>query len=367
MAEKISTVTFYAALLIELTLVILDKSDYITRYEGLWFRLTFVLTGISMITAKHRMRDWIALFVFAAMGVISYMVTDRNEILRFVVFVFACQGKNIKEVLKVTFWYTLAGCLLLMVLSLAGIHGTVALTQTYREVEETRYCFGMGHPNAFHCMVFALTLLGVYCYHERLRWKGYLLLFLLHTGVFYFTDSRAGLLVSLGALLLFVLLTYVPFLQTWKWSYLAGIAFITGAVLLSVAMAAYSTNLPLFAKLDVFLTGRIFALLDSTYDEGMLNTWFLWGAARNTKYFDLGIVRVFYWFGILPGITYYLAQCRLLWCGFKKHDYMLLAVVVAITAYSIFEAHFVSVYIGRNYIFLFLGMYLTELLGGKEL
>ena len=46
--NRISQTTFYLALFIELTIVILDKSAYIIQYEGLWFRLTFVLFGISI-------------------------------------------------------------------------------------------------------------------------------------------------------------------------------------------------------------------------------------------------------------------------------------------------------------------------------
>jgi len=72
---------------------------------------------------------------------------------------------------------------------------------------------------------------------------------------------------------------------------------------------------------------------------------------------------MFYWFGMIPAGIYYIVQCRLVWCGYKKRDYMLLVIVVVITIYSIFEAHFISDYLGRNYIFFLMGMYLKELLG----
>ena len=56
--------------------------------------------------------------------------------------------------------YTLAGCVVLFLLSVLGIYGKTFLEAVYRtdvpwtpgEVEK-RYCFGMGHPNAFHCMI----------------------------------------------------------------------------------------------------------------------------------------------------------------------------------------------------------------------
>ena len=56
----------------------------------------------------------------------------------------------------------------------------------------------------------------------------------------------------------------------------------------------------------------------------------------------------------------------MIWCGYKQKDYMLLALIVVITIYSVFEAHFISDYIGRNYILFFFGMYLGEMLGDKQ-
>ena len=90
--EGISKAAFYLGLLIELTIVILDKSAYIIQYEGQWFRLTFVLFGISLITTRHSVKEWLWLLVFGIMGVVSYFATERNEILRFVVFIWACVG-----------------------------------------------------------------------------------------------------------------------------------------------------------------------------------------------------------------------------------------------------------------------------------
>lgn len=370
-AEQISKYSFYLALFIELTIVLLDKSEYIIQYEGLWFRLTFVLFGISFLTVKHSRRQWITFVLMAAAGCVSYMQTGRNEILRAVVFIWSCQGKDMKKVLKFTFWYTLAGCAVIFLLSVTGIYGAVSQTAIYRTeeawtigTEETRYCFGMGHPNAFHCMVLVLTWLGIYCYYDKMQWYIYGMLMLLHLLTYVFTTSRTGLLMSAGSLLLFMILQYGKKIREKKIVYILGIAMVLATVFFSVFMAKYSVHHPLLKQMDGILSGRITNLYyDSTDHAGMLNTWSLWSAKENTKFFDLGIIRVFYWFGILPGILYFAAQCRLIWCGYKKKDFMLLVLVVVIAVYSVFEAHFVSDYLGRNYIFFFFGMYLGEMLG----
>ena len=372
--QLISTASFYLGIFIELTIVLLELTEYLIQYEGQWFRITFVLFGISMITGKHSVRSWICFCLMALMGGISYLHTGRNEVLRAVVMIWACEGKDIKKTLKFAFWYTAAGCAVIFLLSVLGIYGKVFLEAVYRtdkawvagEVER-RYCFGMGHPNAFHCMMLAITWLGIYCYHEKIKWYGYGVIGVLHVLVYLFTDSRTGLLLSMGSLLLIIILQYSKFLQNWRFSYILGIFVIAAMVVFSVFMAKYSVHHPLLKELDKVLSGRITNLYyDNTNHAGMLNTWFLWSVRENVNFFDLGIIRMFYWFGIIPGAVYFLAQCRLLWCGFWKKDYMLLAMVVSITVYSLFEAHFISDYLGRNYIFLWLGMYLGPMVNGKK-
>lgn len=364
--NRISQITFYLALFIELTIVILDKSAYIIQYEGLWFRLTFVLFGISLITVKHHPKEWLWMILLGIIGVISYKATGRNEILRWVVFIFSFPGKDGKKIMKYTFWYTTAGCAVLVLLSLLGIYGTVYQEAVYRVEEEIRYCFGMGHPNAFHCMMLAITWLGIYCYHEKIKWYDYGILGIVHIALYLFTKSRTGLLMSVGSLLLAVILFCFKDIKNKKWPYFCGILVVVGAVVLSVLFARYNINWPIFKQLDEVLTGRIFALLESNRGEGMVYTWRIFSEARCNYFFDLGIVRMFYWFGVIPATIYYLAHCLLLWCGAKKKDARMLFMVVVITIYSIFEAHYISDYTGRNYIFFFLGMYIRDMVGVKE-
>ena len=107
-------------------------------------------------------------------------------------------------------------------------------------------------------------------------------------------------------------------------------------------------------------------LINTMDSEGMLHTWSLWSVKDNIYYFDLGIVRMFYWFGIIPAVIYYVMQCLLVWCGYKKRDYMMAVIMICITIYSIFEAHFISVYLGRNFILFWFGMYLTQMLGEEK-
>ena len=219
--SKIAYYSFYAAVIIEVLIVIIDKSNYTNPIEGRLFQLTFLLFLIKVCLTRYTLKECIVMGLFFSLGAISYFITERNEIIRIVMFVAACKSINMKKCFKLVFWMTLIGCLVIVLLSMTGIYGAVSLTQDYgRESIETRYTFGMGHPNALHCMGFMLILLILYLYLDKMRWYCFGALMLLNIGIFYFTDSKTGMLVTSFAIVFAVLLRYVKRLQTGKIVYI---------------------------------------------------------------------------------------------------------------------------------------------------
>ena len=47
----------------------------------------------------------------------------------------------------------------------------------------------------------------------------------------------------------------------------------------------------------------------------------------------------------------------LLWQSYKCKDYIMFVMVVAFSVYNLMEAHFISFYILRNYLFVLMGYY----------
>ena len=122
---------------------------------------------------------------------------SRNEALRLVVLVAACKNVDMKKCLKLVFFLTLAGCAVIILLSLSGVYGAAVLTQDYgRGSVESRYTLGMGHPNALHCMVWSLILLGLYLYGEKMKWYYFAAPLILNYVFFLLTDSKTSFLVT---------------------------------------------------------------------------------------------------------------------------------------------------------------------------
>lgn len=388
--RRIPQLIFYIALTIELLIVIVDKSNYINPIEGQLFRLTFLLFACKIVSTEYTWKERGLIVFFGIIGLISYKVTGKNDIIRIVTFVAACKGIPLKQMIRYAFYMTLTGCILIIFLAVTGIYGEMSLTgffgrdMNYQEAydsiarkgtEETRYTLGMGHPNALSCMYLMLCAMGIYVYADKMKWYFYLFLMLLNVGVYGLTDSKTSMLITTLLLIASFLMTYCKFLCQKKFSYVSGLLVFMLCIVFSVDAAAnavkvreelwneyehpeWGANVKLLAKIDSHISGRILSLTNSTNNDGTIETWSAFSSPNNMNYyFDMGWVKLFYRFGIIPGILYCIACVALLWRFYQKRDAFGLVIFTVLAVYSIVEAHLFSVYVGRNFLLMMMGSY----------
>lgn len=386
--SRIPWLLFYAGLTMELLVVIVDKSNYTNPIEGYLFRITFLLFAAKILLTKYDLKEWAVIFVFEAVGLISYRITGANDIIRIVTFVAACKNIPLRQMLQYVFYVTLAGCLVIVLLSVTGIYGDISLTQAYgREsaeetryigeaaAEETRYTLGMGHPNALSCMFLMLTALGVYVWFDRMKWYLYLFLMLLNVGVYLLSGSKTSMIITTAFIVGAFVMSVSKKLREKKWIYLCGFLLFGLCIGFSVDAAVCAqrvrdaqwneffyenprdnAHIVALGKIDRFLSGRIVTLTDSAQNHGMIQTWSLFSKEDNMSYyFDMGWVKLFYRYGVIPGVLYVAACLALLWQFYKKRDACGLVLFVAFAVYTVVEAHLISVYIGRNYLLMMMG------------
>lgn len=374
--SKIAYYSFYIAVIIEVLMVIIDKSNYTNPIEGRLFQLTFLLFLIKVCLTKYTRREYAVILLFCLLGAASYFITERNEIIRLVMFVAACKNIEMKKCLKMVFWLTLSGCLAIILLSVTGIYGAVSLTQDYgRGSIETRYTLGMGHPNALQCMVWALTALGIYLYREKMRFYHFVVVFILNVAAFVLSDSKTSFLVAVFTIAVAYLSgEKLPKRIKKLCAWLNGVVVI-GSIGSSIVMAANAYRVynhdwhcvsdpvtMLFVRLNDLLNGRIRILTETVGWEGSMNSWTLFSGPDSIYYFDMGWVRLFYWYGIIPGCVFVAVIVTLLIYFLKKEDYLSIALIAAISLYTIAEAHVISVYLARNYVFFLIGAAWCEIL-----
>lgn len=378
--EKTAYCLFYAGVIIEVLLVLVDKSAYINPIEGQIFRLTFLLFLGKVCLTRYSVREYAVIAFFLAIGAVSYFVTGRNEIVRVVMFIAACKDTDMIKCLKLVFWMTLTGCLILILLSVFGILGTLSLTQDYgRGGLETRYVLGMGHPNALQCMVCVLTMLGLYLYHKKWKWYYYALTLLVNVFFFLLTDSKTGLLIAACTIFLCFLGSRIRNKHLTRIFSIGNISVFAGSILLSVLAAkdamclwhhvmegAYNGKIRFYLFLNRILTGRIFVLTNTYNHEGTMETWRLFSRPESRYYFDMGWVRLFYWYGILPALLAILVLTGFMIYFAREKKFEELIFFSMFALYTIVEAHFISVYIARNYLLFIVGMYWWKIGMKKE-
>ena len=369
--EKTAYGLFYVGVIIEVLLVLIDKSAFINPIEGQLLRLTFALFFAKVCLTKYSVKEYLLIVFFLAIGAVSYFVTGRNEMIRVVMFIAACKETDMIKCFKLVFWMTLSGCVLIILLSLAGIYGTLFLTQDYgRGSVEMRYVLGMGHPNALQCMVCVLTMLGMYLYHMKWKWYYYILALGVNGCFFLLTHSKTGFLVSVGTVFLFFAASKIRGRGMSRIFAFGNIAVFAGSIIISVMAAKdamclwhyywegeVNSKIKFYVFLDNLLTGRIHSLVETDNREGIMSTWSLFSRPESDYYFDMGWVRLFYWYGVIPAFLAIIVLITLLvyFARQKKYDEMVFVSMLAL--YTIVEAHIVSVYIGRNYLLFLTGMY----------
>lgn len=358
--KKNGELCFWLALVIELIIVMIDKSAYTNPLEGQLFRLTFLLCCIKVAATKYSKEEWLCILFFGIIAFVSYLVNERDETVRLVAFVAACKDVDLRKMLKVTLWITFAGSVILFVLSWMGVFGAFKITANfgrgeYPSIIETRYCFGMGHPNAFQCMLFMMITLCLYLYAEKMKLYHFFLLELINYLFYRYTDSNTGFLVCTAVIAGVVLLKYCRPLRNSRYIYILGALFVTGLVVFSAIGSHTGIENELIDKLDTILNGRFkFA---HKIEAARIENWLPFASAENTEYFDAGFIKLFYWYGIIPGIIYVLINIYLIYQSFKNKDYTIVVIVAGYSLLSIMEAHLISFYLLRNYLFILLGYY----------
>ena len=367
--DNICAGLFYLGLAAEILLVIWDKSSWTDPYMGQICRMTFLLFAVCCACSvrKSTMAEDIVFAIGVLIGALSWRFGGRNDLLRIVIFMRAAGMVSVPRAMKVTFVSSVLGCLGLVGLAFAGIQGHLYQTYDYGHGVETRWDLGLGHPNSLHCMAAMLLIFGLYLFEKRMKLYLYVLLGVGNVLLYGLTRSNTAFAISMLALMLSLLLHYGKKLAAGNAVYFLGELFLFGGLLFSVFCGIYRPSGHwLLEKLDHVLTGRISSLWTTTFHEGTLSTWKWFGQRLNVCYFDLGWLRVVYWYGVIPAIVIIGLTFALLEHARKTRDKAAFMLLLCFGLYTVFEAHLVSAYIGRNYALFIAALYLPKMLGRTE-
>lgn len=370
---KISNILFYIALAIETVLMIVEKSELNVPFESHIFRVTFLLTLVAVVIASHDKKEWVIIAATIIFTFVCYRISGKNELLRFAVFVMAAKNIDLEKTMKACFYAVAAGFGLIAILSVTGLLGQVKQVTDYgREAgEEARYVFGFGHPNTLWGCAFALAMVWLWIYGKKAKFWHYLIYGLIQAVLFKLTVSRTAFIIGLFSLVLALTARYLPAIWEKK------IPYIVSVLITPVFCVAFSIwasivspvpryifedkNYDIIATVDKLLNNRIHNLYRANERHaGYIDTWKLFSDRLSEEYFDMGWVRLFYWYGIVPTVIICLLVIFLIYLCYRKKDSFTMVIILSLSIYTIVEATFVSVYIGRNFMLPILGVYIGE-------
>ena len=107
--RRLANRLFYLALMIELILMIVEKSELVFSYESYVFRITFVMTFLAVIITDHGSRQWCIIIAIWAFTFACYRLTGKNDLLRLATFIMAGKNINLGKTMKLMFWTCLIG------------------------------------------------------------------------------------------------------------------------------------------------------------------------------------------------------------------------------------------------------------------
>ncbi len=362
---KIAEYIFYLALTIEVVLVVLERSAYIIHFSGIWFRVTIFLFAVKILLTKYTIREYIAIGCFAIFGLISYLCSGSNEIFRIVLMIAACKGINMERAFKLALFELSAGVGACIFLSFFGI-GIFSVTADFRgNGITTRYSFGFGHPNTVHGVIWIVMMYFLYAFRERIKIYHLALMMLLNLGLFYFTNSRTGLIVISFLVIGTMVAILSPRFMEAKVASVLSIIFAALPIPYAIVIMNRKFYQEFVYLLDNYITGRII----STFRAGPyceIACWLPFSAYGREPISDIGIAKMIGWLGYIPALVYTIVVCIMLRHLQKKTDYVGMVILLTLTLSLFIEAHIVTIYICTNVLYLIIGKYWPEIIKSRE-
>lgn len=363
--QKVANYCFYLALTIEMVLVVLERSIYVIQYSGQWFRLTFTLFLFKVMLTKYSRRELLAIFFFAVLGVISYLNTGSNLVLRVVFLIAACKEVTDDRTFKLIFSILAAGVAICIVLSFFGI-GIFKITTDFRGTGvETRYCLGLGHPNTLHGMIWIAITAGIYAFRDKIKLWHLGLIMALNLGVYIISASRTSFVLISLELLLCIIAKYKGKMFELGLTRILVVILLAFGLLFTCIVMYPPIYYPYLNVLDSHISGRIMA----TYFIGPECTW--WKMLPFSVYgrepaSDLGIAKLIGWVGYIPTLVFLVAHYFTFICMKNKKDYIGISVLLVVFISCITESHIISLYIGTGLTIFLFGKYWTDIISSEN-
>ena len=317
-----------------LILMTIGPGSRTIRLIGMW------LLFIKILLTRYTKKEFFLLAPIAILALYNYTVSG-NIYCVYTILVIACmKDVDYAALFKVLFYSTLGSVIFVGILSFFNIGSPTQLTQDFgRGLVETRYCFGLYHPNIWHQAIGRCIIFACIGYHKQLNIIHLLILFVFNYFIYRMSVSRTGLIAVSIVLILMIFYKYLTkFMHTLfiKICAVIGMLGVYGLyIYYTIKLAGEEYHLPAELFNWKVATGRLRQALDflETHPIQMFSSRF----PDDGTLFDCGFFRIFYECGYLWAGILFLTLFALVITALKNNWDIIIPVVVYFIFCSLYE------------------------------
>ena len=285
------------------------------RLAAMWLLFSKVLL------TKYSKKEFLLLVPITILALYNYTISGNIYCVYTVLVIAAMKDIDYSILFKTLFYSTLSSVIFVGILSFFEIGSPTQLTQDFgRGLVETRYCFGLYHPNIWHQAIARCIVFGCIGHYKKLNLIHLSILFLFNYFIYRMSVSRTGLLAVWIFLILIVCYKYLnKFMHTLVVKICAFIGIISVYGLYVYFTYDFATTWTLNAQLFDWkvTTGRIQQAIGflAYHPIQMFSSRF----PDDGTLFDLGAFRIFYECGYLWAGLFFLAFFVLIIAALKRN------------------------------------------------
>ena len=280
------------------------------RLTAMW------LLFAKVLLTKYTKKEFFILTPIIALALYNYYVSGNIFCIYTILVIASMKDIDYSIFFKVLFYSTLSSVIFVGFLSFLEIGSPTQLTQDFgRGLVETRYCFGLYHPNIWHQAIARCIVFGSIGYYKQLNIIHLLILFLFNYFIYTLSISRTGLLATWIFLILVIFYKYLSKLMH---TFLIKLLALTGIISVYALYVYFAYDFAVNWTLNSQLfdwkitTGRIQQAIEflSYYPIKLFSSRF----PDDGTLFDLGAFRIFY-------------ECGYLWSGIFFIAFFILIII----------------------------------------
>lgn len=316
-----------------LILHVIGPGSRTIRLAAMW------LLFAGVVLTRYTKREFLILAPLTVLALYNYTRSGNIYCVHAVLVIASMKNIDYSVFFKVLFYSTLSAVAAVGILSFFNIGSPTQLTQDFgRGVVETRYCFGLYHPNIWHQAIARCIIFACIGYYKQLNIIHLLILFVFNYFIYTMSVSRTGLLAVWFFLILLIFYKYLPKLMHTLFVKVCAFTGILSVYGLYVYFTwDFAVNWSLNSQLFDWkiTTGRIQQALEflSEHSIQMFSSRF----PDDGTLFDLGAFRIFYECGYLWAGIFFLAFFVLIITALKKGWDVIIAAAVYFIFCSLYE------------------------------